>query len=136
MCETRPLSHFHLTYFKVGVQRCCSADLGCNQCLFELLLPTILPAFDLCPLALTRHTPPHSAAAANWIFSLFQTILNPRGGCRWRENPSRSANAVCHVQSHFNPLFFPHSDARYELQQDVVIMYSCPNLLRSSRVIG
>lgn len=73
MCETRPLSHFHLTYFKVGVQRCCSADLGCNQCLFELLLPTILPAFDLCPLALTRHTPPHSADAANWIFSLFQT---------------------------------------------------------------
>lgn len=58
------------------VQRCCFADLGCNQWLLELLLPfSGQPAHsDLWPLTSTRHFAAHKCCSLD-IFSFWDHSL-------------------------------------------------------------
>ncbi len=68
------------------VQRWYSADLGCNEWLFKLLLLSIISnqsAILLWPLTSTRHFHPHNCRSLD--ISLFQTFsVNPRDGCVWK----------------------------------------------------
>ena len=115
-CRSPSSSRFH----ELCVQRWYSAFSGCDECLFELLLPSC-DLEPVCPISsdlshqrgMFIHT-----AAAHWIFSLFQTILcKPyRWLCvkipvdqqflEYSEQPVWHQQP-CHVQSHLTSSFFP-----------------------------
>jgi len=126
------------------VQRCSSADLGCNEWLFEWLLPSYqLEAVWPFSCDLWRQQDIFSQrTAAHWIFSLFQTSLCEPWRWLWEKSPvdqqflKYSDQPVwhqqpCHVQSHFNHLSSPNWCSVWTSagRLDHVYMLKCTELL-------